>query len=74
MNVDRGEQSAAVVESVLGAAPQEFESPIFRHADLQEHSMTAAGMRASRVAPEWDVLRGEALRVTAAVRDARWCR
>jgi hypothetical protein len=27
---------------------------------------------ASRVAPERDVLRGEALRVTAAVRGARW--
>jgi len=29
---------------------------------------------ASRVAPERDVLRGEALRGTAAVRGARWCR
>jgi len=29
---------------------------------------------ASRIAPERDVLRGEALRVMAAVRGARWCR
>jgi hypothetical protein len=28
---------------------------------------------ASRVAPERDVLRGEALRVAAAARGARWC-
>ena len=31
--VNAGERRAALLESVLGATPQEFESPIFRHAD-----------------------------------------
>jgi hypothetical protein len=47
---DAGERWSTLLESVLGATPQEFESPILRHADLQEHLMMAAGMRASRVA------------------------
>jgi len=34
---DAGERGPALLESVLGATPQEFESPILRHADLQEH-------------------------------------
>ena len=34
---DAGERRPALLESVLGATPQEFESPILRHADLQEH-------------------------------------
>src|SRR5690349_3903759 len=41
---DPGERRSALLESVLGATPQEFESPILRHADLQEHPMMAAGM------------------------------
>jgi hypothetical protein len=32
-----GERWSALLESVLGATPQEFESPILRHADLQKH-------------------------------------
>src|SRR5215472_2110447 len=34
---DAGERDATVLESVLGATPREFESPILRHPDLQEH-------------------------------------
>ena len=34
---DGGERWAALLESVLGATPQEFESPILRHADLPKH-------------------------------------
>jgi len=33
-----GERGPALLESVLGATPQEFESPILRHADLQERT------------------------------------
>ena len=33
---DHGERWPAVLESVLGASPREFESRILRHADLQE--------------------------------------
>ena len=51
---DAGERGPTLLESVLGATPQEFESPILRHADLQEHPMLPAGMRASRV--EWSHL------------------
>jgi hypothetical protein len=29
--VDAGERWSALLESVLGATPQEFESPILRH-------------------------------------------
>ena len=43
--VNPGERWPALLESVLGATPQEFESPILRHADLQEHPMMTAGMR-----------------------------
>ena len=46
---DASERWPALLESVLGATPREFESPILRHADLQEHPMMTAGMRASRV-------------------------
>ena len=45
---DAGERHATLLESVLGATPQEFESPILRHADVQEHPMMAAGMRGYR--------------------------
>jgi hypothetical protein len=38
------------LESVLGATPQEFESLILRHVDVQELSMMAVGMQASWVA------------------------
>jgi len=31
------ERWSALLESVLGATPREFESRILRHADLQEH-------------------------------------
>ena len=34
---DIGERGPALLESVLGATPPKFESPILRHADLQEH-------------------------------------
>jgi len=34
---DPGERWAALLESVLGATPQEFESPILRHADQGKH-------------------------------------
>jgi hypothetical protein len=34
---DAGERWPALLESVLGATPQEFESPILRHTDLVEH-------------------------------------
>src|SRR5215831_1854058 len=37
------ERWGAHLESVLGATPQEFESPILRHAGLQEHPMMTAG-------------------------------
>jgi hypothetical protein len=33
---DAGERWSALLESVLGATPQEFESPILRHADLRQ--------------------------------------
>jgi hypothetical protein len=45
---DAGERWPALLESVLGASPREFESRILRHAELQEHPMTAAGMWAPR--------------------------
>ena len=35
--VNPGERWPALLESVLRAIPQEFESPILRHADLQEY-------------------------------------
>jgi hypothetical protein len=34
---DAGERRSALLESVLGATPQEFESPILRHADQGKH-------------------------------------
>ena len=34
---DAGERRATLLESVLGATPQEFESPILRHADQGKH-------------------------------------
>jgi hypothetical protein len=34
---------------MLRATPQEFESPILRRVDLQEHPMMTAGMRPARV-------------------------
>jgi hypothetical protein len=34
---DSGERWSALLASVLGATPQEFESPILRHVDLREH-------------------------------------
>ena len=34
---DAGEHWPTLLESVLGATPQEFESPILRRADLQQH-------------------------------------
>ena len=34
---DAGERGPALLESVLGATPQEFESPILRRADLRQH-------------------------------------
>ena len=34
---DAGERGPTLLESVLGATPQEFESPILRHADLHKH-------------------------------------
>ena len=38
---DAGERWSALLESVLGATPQEFESPILRHADLLKHRSPA---------------------------------
>jgi hypothetical protein len=35
--VTQGERGCADLESVLGETPQEFESPILRHVDLQKH-------------------------------------
>jgi hypothetical protein len=35
--VNAGERRATLLESVLGATPQECESPILRHADLEEY-------------------------------------
>src|SRR6516165_12419666 len=43
---DAGERGPALLESVLGATPQEFESPILRHADLRQHRCVAAAKRA----------------------------
>src|SRR5262245_66146846 len=42
------ERWGALLESVLGATPREFESRILRHPDLHEHPMMTAGMRAAR--------------------------
>ena len=39
--VDVGERWCALLESVLGATLQEFESPILRHADLRKHRPSA---------------------------------
>ena len=52
--LDYNELRPTDLESVLGASPREFESRILRHADLQEHPMMTAGLRASRV--EWSHL------------------
>src|ERR1700730_9015061 len=41
---DCREQRAAVLESVLGATPQEFESPILRHAGLRKCVRLAAAL------------------------------
>jgi hypothetical protein len=38
---DGGERWPALLESVLGATPREFESPILRHADLRERPADA---------------------------------
>jgi hypothetical protein len=38
---DPGERRSALLETVLGATPQEFESPILRHADLLKHRSSA---------------------------------
>ena len=46
---DRRERWSAVLESVLGATPREFESRILRHADLQEHRWVAANQWAHSV-------------------------
>ena len=46
----------AHLESVLGATPQEFESPILRHPDLQEHRRVAATKQAPYV--KWAHLMG----------------
>ena len=44
--VNPGERGSALLESVLGATPQEFESPILRHADQGKHrSAVPAGWR-----------------------------
>ena len=40
---DACERWPALLESVLGATPQEFESPILRHPDLQEHRPLTVG-------------------------------
>src|SRR6516162_8089946 len=39
---DAGERHATVLESVLGATPQEFESPILRHADLRRRARSCS--------------------------------
>ena len=49
--VNPGERWPALLESVLGATPQEFESPILRHPDLQELRFLAAGAGS----PSWSV-------------------
>ena len=36
-----GERRSALLESVLGATPQEFESPILRHTDLRKRDHPA---------------------------------
>jgi hypothetical protein len=46
---DAGERHATLLESVLGATPQEFESPILRHADLLKHWSYRASATAARV-------------------------
>ena len=43
---DASERGPTSLESALGATPQEFESPILRRADLQEHPWAAAAKRA----------------------------
>jgi hypothetical protein len=37
--VNAGERRAALLESVLGATPQEFESPILRASDLHRYRL-----------------------------------
>jgi hypothetical protein len=44
---DAGERHATVLESVLGETPQEFESPILRHADLQKRCSSPPTARRS---------------------------
>src|SRR5690348_18400840 len=43
---DAGERWPTLLEGVLGATPQEFESPILRHADLlKQRSLAPTGQR-----------------------------
>jgi hypothetical protein len=53
---DAGERWPTLLESVLGATPQEFESPILRRADLQQHRWVATAKRAPWV--QWAHLMG----------------
>src|SRR5215470_6311353 len=47
---DAGERHATVLESVLGATPQEFESPILRHAGLRQRAWIMVARCANRTA------------------------
>jgi hypothetical protein len=40
---DLGERRSALLESVLGATPQEFESPILRHPNCDDAPNLTAG-------------------------------
>jgi hypothetical protein len=61
---DAGERWSALLESVLGATPREFESRILRHYDLQEH-------------PHWQPSAGPLefawSHLVVSVVDRRWC-